>query len=263
MRLRPSIVAAGMAALAAVLGAAGAAPAAPGVVRVQPSAAEVPANLLRISIEFAAPPAGPVLPHISLAHADGTPVAEPFLQQELWSPNDRILTILLHPGRVKTGLVAHEELGPILAAGEEVVLAFDGRPVRRWSVGPVNRNGPDPAGWKLAPVAAASRQPLVVAMDGAIDGRDAGYLAVADSRNRRVAGRAQLKDGEKVWIFTPDQPWRAGHYQLVVRGTLEDAAGNRLGSHFETALDAPPGPATDAAITFDVDAVTLSKYKFR
>jgi hypothetical protein len=102
-----------------------------------------------------------------------------------------------------------------------------------------------------------------VALDAAIDGRDAGYLAVADSRHHRVAGRARLRDGEKVWTFTPDQPWRAGHYQLVVRAILEDAAGNRLGSHFETAVDAPPGPANDAAIAFDVDAVTLSKYKFR
>lgn len=260
MRLHPSIVAA---ALAAVLGAAGAAPAATGVVRVQPSAAEVPANLLRISIEFAAPPVGPVLPRISLAHADGTPVAEPFLQQELWSPSGTILTILLHPGRVKTGLVAREELGPILTEGEAVVLALDGRPIRRWSVAPAARNGPDPARWRLAPVAAASRQPLVVALNAAIDGRDAGYLAVADSRNRRVAGRARLKEGETVWTFTPDLPWRAGHYRLVVRGTLEDAAGNRLGGHFETAMDAPPGPARDAAIAFDVDAVTLSKYKFR
>jgi hypothetical protein len=260
MRVRSSLVAA---ALAAVLGAAGAASGTSGVVRVQPSAPEVPSNLLRISIEFAAPPAEPVLPQISLAHADGTPVAEPFLQQELWSPNGRILTILLHPGRVKTGLVAHEELGPILAEGENVVLAFDGRPIRRWRVGPVNRNGPDPAGWKLAPVAAGSRQALVVALDAAIDGRDAGYLAVADSRHRRVAGQARLKDGEKTWAFTPDQPWRAGHYQLVVRATLEDAAGNRLGSHFETAVDAALEPASDAAIAFNVDAVTLSKYKFR
>lgn len=260
MPARPSIAAAVM---AVVLGIAGAAQAAPKVVLVQPSAAAVPANLLRISIEFAAPVEGPVLPHITLSHADGKPIPEPFLQQELWSPSGRILTILLHPGRIKTGLAAREELGPILAPGDDVVLALDGRPIRRWSVGPVERNGPAPAGWKLAPVAAASRQPLVVALNQAIDGRDAGYLAVADSRNRRVVGRVQLKDGEQMWTFTPKLPWRAGHYRLVVRGTLEDAAGNRLDSHFETAMDAPPGPASDAAIDFDVGAVTLSEYKLR
>ena len=36
------------------------------------------------------------------------------------------------------------------------------------------------------------------------------------------------------WTFVPNSPWRAGAYKLVARGTLEDPAGNRLGSHFET-----------------------------
>jgi len=53
-------------------------------------------------------------------------------------------------------------------------------------------------------------------------------------------------------MFTPDAPWRAGGYKLVVRGTLEDPAGNRLGSRFETSIYSPPGPAADAEVTFAV-----------
>jgi hypothetical protein len=223
-------------------------------VLVQPSAAEVPANLLRISIEFATPPEGQVLSRLALSHTDGTPVQQPFFQQELWSPDGRILTILMHPGRVKTGLLAREQMGPILTAGDQVVLALDGRPIRRWSVGPIDENGPLPSAWKLSLVKAGSKQALVVALDGPIDGREAGYLAVADSRHRRIDGRAQLKDGERVWTFTPKAPWRAGAYQLVARGTLEDPAGNRLGGRFETAADAPSGAPVDAAITFTVGA---------
>src|SRR4051794_36576043 len=104
----------------------------PRVVFVQPSAHEVPANLLRISIEFAAPVEGPVLSRIALLHADGRLIQEPFLQQELWSPSGKILTVIMHPGRVKTGLNAREEMGPILTAGDDVVLAFDGHPIQRW-----------------------------------------------------------------------------------------------------------------------------------
>ena len=87
-----------------------------GIAEVRPSGREVPANLLRFSIEFAAPLEGPVLPRIGLVHANGLPLRQPFLQQELWSPDNRILTVLLNPGRVKNGLVAREELGPILRA---------------------------------------------------------------------------------------------------------------------------------------------------
>src|SRR5262245_8015553 len=93
-----------------VLAAAGT----PRVVAVGPSGLAVPENLLRISIRFDVAPEGQVLRHLSLATVDGRPLHEPFLDQELWSPDGRVLTLLLHPGRVKTGLIAHEQLGAIL-----------------------------------------------------------------------------------------------------------------------------------------------------
>src|SRR5215468_8872049 len=80
------------------------------VVLVQPSGPEVPANLLRLSIRFAAQVEGPLLPRLSLLRADGTQVQAPFLEQELWSPSGRILTVMMHPGRVKTGLKARDEI---------------------------------------------------------------------------------------------------------------------------------------------------------
>jgi hypothetical protein len=245
----PSIAAATL--VLALAGTSAAQPA-PSVVRVQPSAAEVPANLLRISIEFAAPIEGPVLSGLALRHADGRPVERPFLQQELWSPNGKILTFLLNPGRVKTGLNAREEMGPILTTGDEVVLTLNGQSLKRWRVGQVDAEGPAISAWKLSTVGAASRQALVVALDGAIDGRDADYLAVADKHGRRVDGRARLTDGERVWTFTPDRPWRVGDYKLVARGTLEDPAGNRLGGHFETSTNTSAERASDAVRAFVV-----------
>jgi hypothetical protein len=224
----------------------------PRVVRVRPSGSEVPANLLRLSIELAAPVEGPVLPRIGLALADGTRLQEPFLQQELWSPDGRILTLLLHPGRVKTGLVAREELGPILQAGEDVVLTFDERPVKRWHVGTVDADGPVASAWRLSPVHAATRQPLVVALDGPVDGRDDDDLAVIDARDHRVDGRAELGRGETTWTFHPDRPWQPGAYRLAVRATLEDASGNRLGGHFEMSTGEAAKPAADAMVHFRV-----------
>src|SRR5262245_42726873 len=156
-------------ALALTLGAAHAGPLQ--TVRVRPSGAEVPANLLRISIEFAQPAEGAVLPRLALLRPDATALPEPFLQQELWSPDGTILTILLHPGRVKSGLIAHEELGPILTAGDAVTLALDGRPIKRWRVGQEDLTGPVATAWELAPVRAGSRQALNVTLDGPVDGR--------------------------------------------------------------------------------------------
>jgi hypothetical protein len=238
--------------LGLALGSAGAAQLTPKVVLVQPSGPAVPANLLRISIQFASQVEGPLLPRLALLGADGGQVQEPFLQQELWSPSGTILTIMMHPGRVKTGLKARDERGSILSAGNDVTLTLDGVAIKRWSVGPVDRTGPVTSAWQLSAVRADSKQSLVVALDGPIDGRDGGYLAIADDRDRRVPGRAELSDGESTWTFTPTARWRAGVYKLVVRGTLEDPAGNRLGSNFETSIHSPPGPVVDAVVPFTV-----------
>jgi hypothetical protein len=220
---------------ALVLGGAQAAP----LPLVQPSARQAPANLLRISLRFAEPPESAVLPRLALLHADGSAIAAPFLPQELWSPDGTVLTLLLHPGRVKTGLQAREELGPILAPGDTVTLTLDGQPLRRWQIGADDTEGPAVAAWRLGPVHAGTRQALEVALDAPIDARAAAYIAVADGRGRRVPGRAVLGEGEAHWTFIPAHSWRPGPYRLVVRATLEDAAGNRVGGSFE----APPGGA--------------------
>ena len=253
----------GAAALAVALGASHAGPPAPSpaaaqVVRVQPSADQVPANLLRLSIEFATRIEGAVLPRLALLRPDGKPLAQPFLEQELWSPSGRILTVLMHPGRVKTGLNAREVLGPILVDGDDVTLTLDGHPVRHWRVGPADRRGPTVSAWRLSSVHAGSRQALVVTLDDTIDGREADYIAIADPQGRRVSGQALLKDGERTWAFTPHAPWRAGEYRLIARGTLEDPAGNRLGGRFETPAATPASAPTDAALAFTVGSAPSS-----
>jgi hypothetical protein len=230
----------------------------PGIILVQPSGSEVPANLLRISIRFENGLEGPALSRLTLSRADGSKIQEPFLEQELWSADGRVLTLLMHPGRVKTGLAARAEMGPILSSGDDVSLAFDGTPIKQWRVGATDEAGPVTSAWKLSAVHTESQQPLVVTFDGPIDGQNTNYLAIADASGHRVAGRARLTTGESSWTFTPDVPWRAGAYKLVVRGTLEDSAGNRMGSRFETSVDSPPIPAADAMIPFVVSPLKLN-----
>jgi hypothetical protein len=236
--------------LAVTLGVALAEGPVPKVARVFPSGPEVPANLLRISIELSAPVGGPLLPRVSLTRADGETVTEPFLEQELWSPDGRILTILLHPGRVKSGLNARDEIGPILSAGEDVVISLDGREMQRWRVVAPDGKGPSAAAWILSEVHAGSMRALVVTLDEPIDARAANHLAVRDRQGRRVKGRVQLTNGEKTWIFSPREPWRSGRHELVIRGTLEDPSGNRLGHTFESFGDSSHVSPPDVVIAF-------------
>jgi len=143
-----------------------------------------------------------------------------------------------------------EQQGPIVSEGDDVVLTFDGRPIKRWHIGPVDGNGPVASAWKLSRVRPGSREPFIVTLDGPIDGRDGDDLAIVDADDHLVDGRRQLLAGETVWTFTPASAWKAGNYRLMVHGTLEDPSGNRLGGHFETSTESPQLPAADIAVAF-------------
>lgn len=228
-------------------------------VAVQPSGPEVPANLLRISLVFAQPVGEQVLPRLELRQANGNVIDKPFLEQELWSPSGKILTVLLDPGRVKSGLIAHDTIGPVLHADELIVLMLDSQEIKRWKVGADDHDGPRPSNWNVGSVLAGTRKPLLVELDGSIDGRDVDYLAVADSNNRRVRGRARLEADEKRWTFTPDVPWTELGYSLAVFGNLEDPSGNRLNGHFESPGAAPEPASADVFIPLAIDRALVTR----
>jgi hypothetical protein len=215
--------------------------------RVHPSGDEIPENLLRLSISFAAPTAPGVLERISLRAADGTLIVQPFLEQELWSPDGKTLTFLLHPGRVKSGLRALDEAGRPLRSGDRVTLLLDGAPLKTWRIGPAHTTAPNPRSWSINSPRAGSRDEITVAFDAPIDAQALGYLAVVSPRGEKVRGRATLASGERGWRLAPETAWAEGEHRLLIHPRLEDPQGNALQNRFEqeagTSLDGDAAPA--------------------
>ena len=54
-----------------------------------------------------------------------------------------------------------------------------------------------------------------------------------------VPGRVSIAGLETTWRFTPESPWRAGKYLLVIGTELEDVAGNSVARPFEVDLAGP------------------------
>ena len=219
------------------------------VTHVYPSAARLPANLLRMYITFSRPMTrGDAADHIRLLDADGEPVPAPFLHldHELWSADGTRFTLLFDPGRIKHGLVPHAELGPPLAVGQKYTLEIDaawpdenGNSLRvttrkTFTAGPPDLAAIDPAAWVLVPPAAGTDRPVIVKLtkplDHALLGR---MLTVADAAGRPVRGQITVGGGDQVVTFAPAGPWAAGRYRLVVDTRLEDVCGNRVGRPFE------------------------------
>ena len=56
---------------------------------------------------------------------------------------------------------------------------------------------------------------------------------MTDADGKRVAGSVEVSEGETHWQFTPEKPWQAGAFDLVVDTSLEDLAGNTIGRPFK------------------------------
>ena len=233
----------------------GLAPPAPAtaVSSIHPSADVVPANVLRWYVEFSAPMReGEAATRVHLLDAQGRELRGAFLtvQQELWDPDRRRITLLFDMGRVKRGIRTRIESGPVLRPGGSYALMIDagwrdarGAPlvrgvVHRFRTGPEDHAAVDPGRWSLHAPAIGSRAPLEVDFGQPLDHALAERLAAVQGPGGAILpGKATLGADDRRWRFAPDSPWLAGRYRLRVHPALEDLAGNRVGHAFDADLD--------------------------
>jgi len=226
---------------------------------VYPTARPLPANVLKFYVHFSRPMArGFVYEHAHVLDGEGEVVRQPFLEleEELWNPAGTRLTLLVDPGRIKRGLLLHEQMGAVfepfrsytllVEAGwpgaDGAVLASDLRV--EFTTGAPDVVQPDPAGWVLELPTASSREPLVLALDEALDhALLERMLRIVGPDGSALAGNVMIADGETQWSFVPARPWSGGEHQLLVDVDLEDLAGNSVGRLFEVHLGEPtPAP---------------------
>jgi hypothetical protein len=221
-------------------------------------------------LHFSAPMSqGASYRHLHLHDEAGQAVEGAFLElpQELWNAEGTRLTLLLDPGRVKTGLVPREELGSILQAGRRYTFTVDGdwpdaegRPLvasitKTFRIAQADTSQPDPRRWTIGPPRAGTRDALTVTFPEPLDhamlfralrvtgprglGSEAVKAAVSGppgAAARDVAGAIEVDSGERRWRFTPQHDWQSGQYVLVISPELEDPSGNSVGRPFEVDL---------------------------
>lgn len=210
----------------------------PGVT-VYPSGPTVPENLLHLEIRTSVSwvPALKIS-DVSLVGADGQLIPTPFLDELLPGKDVASVVLLMHPGRVKTGVGANLALGRALHAGDRVTLmirhpALPGPFRKTWQITPLDKLPPQPGQWRIICPPAGSRLALLVHLDKSLNIAAEDLIAVRGPDQNRIKGRGRLEDGECVWRFIPQEPWSAGTHAIVVHPTLEDVAGNRPGQPFE------------------------------
>jgi hypothetical protein len=225
------------------------------VSHVYPSAKVLPENQLKFYLHFSRPMSrGDAYQHVTLLDSDGQPVERPFLElgEELWDRTGTRFTLYFDPGRIKRGLKPREIFGPALEEGQSYTLVIaptwrdaDGQPLAAEYRKPFRVVAPDDeqpftAKWRVAPPAAQLRAPLDVRFPEPLDhAMLLRVLHVVNEADEPIPGEITVSENETRWQFTPDEPWQAGNYRLVIDSALEDLAGNSIRRPFEVDMARP------------------------
>lgn len=217
----------------------------PSVAGISPRTGLVPANALRLYLSFDTPMArGQAAEFVRLIDRDGREMPNAFLNigVELWSADQRRLTLLFDPGRLKQGVGPNVVLGAPLAPGvrygvqvgqgmrDAMGRALSRRDVQWFGVGAAVRHEIEPQAWSIAIKDGAARVWFDRPMDAHAALRSV-HLSVSDGRN--IAPTTLQADGSLTWSVAGVglEEMQA----LVVSPDLEDIAGNTICAPFDAA----------------------------
>jgi hypothetical protein len=233
------------------------------VTHLYPSGDAIPANQLRMYVEFSAPMGRrPGLDFITLIDDKGATVVDPFLpvDGELWNGDRTRFTVFFDPGRQKRGILPNRQMGASLVAGRRYTLHVsgnwpdgNGQPLREsfersFVVGPPDRSPLDVSSWRISAPREGTSDPLVVRFPESLDHGLLLRAVGVRQDGAPMVGDVRVDENETRWTMTPRQPWRAGRYEVIALGILEDLAGNRIGRAFEIVGKDDKGE-DDAAVT--------------
>ena len=186
------------------------------VEQIYPTSNRLPENQLKFYIHFSAPMLnGEAWKNLQLLDQNNKPVELAFLEidQELWDRDNRRLTILFDPGRIKRGVTPRDEIGSSLEEGKTYTLQINPawrdenripllKPyTKTFTVIAEDRTAIAPANWSLSQPKAHTLTPLTIDFKEPLDAA----LALRLIRFP-FQGEARLGLNESSLIFTPARP---------------------------------------------------------
>jgi hypothetical protein len=226
---------------------------APRVLAMYPTAVALPANHLRFYVRFseAMQTGDSFWKQVELfdeQRAERVEVA--WRELDIWSKDRTLVTMLLHPGRVKKGIPFAAELGPVLHAGRRYRLRIGaalksaagialGTPHdKRFRVGPADRERPHPRAWRIESPTAGSKDALVLHFAEKMDHVTMiPAVMVRTLAGTPVTGAAVAGAEERSWRFSPQRAWPPEPHRIDVAPSIEDLAGNTPMRLFDGHID--------------------------
>jgi len=220
----------------------------PKVVNIYPTADTLPENLLRLYIQFShSMKAINNLENIKLIDEQGLEIKGAIFNNvyELWDAEQKQLTLILDPSRVKTGLVANKNLGRALEPNKRFQLLIEkaediyGNQLttpysKNIYVSKEDREIPDIKNWKIITPESNTISPLEINFPQVLDRLSLFHrLRLLNENDEIISGEIEVVNQEKTWRFIPIEKWKKGIYTLQINSRLEDPCGNNINGLFD------------------------------
>ena len=187
------------------------------------------------------------LEHIKLVNEKGIVIEGAIFNNvyELWDEEQKQLTLLLDPARVKTGLAANEKMGRALKARSHYQLIIERAEdiygnilkepfVKAFFVLPEDQESPNVEQWTIIPPTSGSTTAFQILFPQTLDRLSVmNRIQLITKDNEWVKGEVTITNEEREWRFSPKEKWKKGNYTLLVNSRLEDPSGNNLNGLFD------------------------------
>lgn len=211
---------------------------------VFPSSQNVPRNILFFHIQFSTSMRYDISGYENVRILDNSGTELPLLwrQRSYWLEDQKLLVLMIHPGKVKRGI----EMDIPFQIGETYTLEVlptmkdvQGKNIAQPYQHPFTITKEDYDSPKILfddfkLPKADSRKPITLLFSEGMDHSSIlSGVKVYDANNQQMEGVFSWDANDQVFDFTPNKPWGIGKYEIVFEKKVCDFANNRLNRPFE------------------------------
>lgn len=219
------------------------------VKEVFPRSNKIPKNILTFYIEFSQPMLEDesAFRYVNLYNENKEIVPHVWLNKSRWI-SDKILMLMIHPGRVKRGIKYYDNLGDVFYVGKKYYLEITDK------VKPLHKNSKVKSftkGFEINyPTASCpkilknkfsiprrnSKEKLKIVFDKPMDLYSilGGISINIYNKDINIQGKFIPGSDDTEWYFIPEKPWTEKKYTLIFNKYVSDPSGNGLIKPFET-----------------------------
>jgi len=214
------------------------------VISVFPLSDTIPSNVLFFHVRFSHPMANDqkAYTYVDLFNEEGKLIEQTWRQHSFWLDSMRVLVLMIHPGRVKTGI---RYIGPVFEKGKKYTLRVDreikdanGYPIKESAVKHFTVSAEDhqlPQIRSVSPVMKQhSKDTLVIRFSEGMDHASlCDGISLYNDRNEIVPYHIYQTESDQSVMIVPVAEWTQGQYKIVFKNIVSDFAANRINRPFE------------------------------